>query len=302
MSLNVQINGQSVPNSNLPPSLRVIAPSPLRAAIQKYDRACIPVKCLKNQNNERFIFLQLRDYLEAEGIVSITDVNQYHLEAFRAHLAKRMKNSSVNRRFSPIKNFFGKCVEWGLRYDNPARLKDLPEEDNPFKPWPVDIYCQFMLYTDDIYPYLFAFIYETGCRPIEARNFVWSDVDEYLGFITLRCGKNKQTARLFPITPELTQILRAMRRARMSPYVFTIDGEPINTGSLYHYCKDRLYMINGGEEYTVYGMRHAFGTDLNAASVKSFTLASLMGHKKLETTRQYTKIEKKLLLQALSLR
>lgn len=52
--------------------------------------------------------------------------------------------------------------------------------------------------------------------------------------------------------------------------------------------------------FTVYGIRHGFGTKLARRGVSAFYIAELMGHTKLETTRRYVHSEKKLLIQILN--
>lgn len=300
LELYVKINGEFIPVSNaaLPSTFRPIVKTTLTAAFEKYDRTCISQKCLKNQGVERYLFSQLKTFLETQGALYVDEVMQQHLEEFRAVLAKRMKASSVNRRMNPIKNFFVKCHEWKLIHENPAKINKLKEEQNPFSPWPEEIFFKFIFLTEGVHTELFYFLYLTGCRPAEAKNLKWTDIDHDDGIITLRCGKNAQYTRYFPITDELSRLFHQMKPR--SQYVFTFEGKQLDNQLLYHYCKDRMKQITD-KKLTVYGIRHAFGTNLNAAGVNSLTIANLMGHQKLETTRRYTHHQKNILIQALGL-
>ena len=138
----------------------------------------------------------------------------------------------------------------------------------------------------------------TGCRPIEAKNLKWTDIDYDKKAITVRCGKNAEISRHFPLTEELDIFLHNLKFD--SNFVFSKNKKQINNDSLYQYCKKRLVSL-GLNEYTVYGIRHGFGTKLALAGVSSFYIAELMGHRKLETTRIYVHAVNNQLIDALLL-
>ncbi len=191
----------------------------------------------------------------------------------------------MNRRFNTFKHFFVKCKEWKYIIENPCDgMKKRREENNPHLPWPPDLFKRFIETTSGIYTALFMFFWLTGCRRMEAKNLMWSDINYDELEITLRCGKNAKVSRKFPITEELDKLLHSVKMN--SAYVFSENKKQISNDLLYHYCKCRLKAL-GEPKYTVYGLRHAFGTQLSKEGANAFQIAELMGHSKMETTRRY---------------
>jgi integrase/recombinase XerD len=267
------------------PHLKPIKKTSVKDAILKYDQNCTSHKCIKNRSNERLYFKMFRDFAEGHGIINVDEVTAVLVEDFQSMLYDRMSGASVNRRFNTFKHFFRKCLEWKFIFENPAAgIKKKKEESKPFKPWPTEIVAQFLLLTTDVHTDLFYFLWLTGCRPMEAKNLMWTDIDHDAGEITFKCGKNAKVTRKFPITDEISSLLHQMKMD--SIYVFSKDKKQITNQLLYHYAKDRLKQFTR-ENYTVYGLRHTFGSRMSENGANAFEVAQLMGHTKIETTKRY---------------
>ena len=268
-------------------------------AIQKYVKNCTAKKCIKNQNTEKLYFGILKSFLLGFKINHIDEVTRDHIDQFETFLLKKMKPNSVNRRFCSIKNFFSKCIEWKFILESPCQgLKRRKVEKNPYKPWSPELFEKFIAQTSGQWRNIFNFLWLTGCRPMEAKNLRWSDIDYDDQVLILRCGKNAYFTRKFPITKTLDQFLHTLKMN--GPYVFADENRnPINNDQLYHYCKKRLNRL-GCKSFTVYGIRHGFGTKLASQGVNSFYIAELMGHTDLKTTRGYVHTDKKLLIDVLN--
>jgi integrase/recombinase XerD len=279
--------------------LRVIKKTPIKKAIDKYLENCTANKCVKNQSTERLYFGIFQNFLNSKELTNIDEVTKEHIDQFESLLLKSMEASSVNRRFCAIKNFFNKCVEWSLIVESPClKYRKRKVEQNPFKPWPPDLMEKFLLLTDGIWKKIFMFLWMTGCRPMELKNLRWTDVDYDNQTLKLRCGKNAQISRNFPITNDIDKFLHDLQMN--GSFVFTgPDKKPINNDNLYHYCKKRMVRL-GLVGYTVYGIRHGFGTRLARQGVSAFYIAELMGHADLKTTRGYVHSDKKLLIDILN--
>lgn len=283
----------------LSPNLRPVIKTTIADAIQKYVKNCTSNKCIKNQNTEKLYFKIFREFLESEKITHIDQVSREHVDRFESILLRKMKASSVNRRFCAIRNLFSKCIEWGLANESPFQGKKKRKfEKNPFKPWSPELYEKFIGLCGGNWRNMFRFLWLTGCRPMELKNLRWTDVDYENQTIKFRCGKNSQISRNFPITNEIDKFLHGLQMN--GSFVFTgSDKKPINNDSLYHYCKKRMVKL-GLVGYTVYGIRHGFGTRLARQGVSAFYIAELMGHSDLKTTRGYVHSDKKLLIEILN--
>lgn len=253
---------------------------------------------MKNQAVEKHYFDLFSQFLNKQKINYVDEVDRQTVDKFESLLLARMKASSVNRRFNTFKNFFAKCLEWKFIFENPCQgMKKRKEETNSKIPWTEEIFLRFLKECNSELKMIAQFLWLTGCRPMEIRNLRWSDVHHDEGFLIFRCGKNAEVSRRFPIFPELDQLLHKMKMR--GPFVFLLNGKQVNNDRLYHAFKVRLKSIGLGQ-YTVYGLRHGFGTRLANQGVSAFYIAELMGHSKVETTRKYVHSEKKHLIKVLS--
>ena len=73
-------------------------------------------------------------------------------------------------------------------------------------------------------------ILETGVRPGEAANLLWSDVylqpavHAELGYIAIRKGKSKNAKRNRSLTARAAEVLKARKAGTKSPWVFPGDS------------------------------------------------------------------------------
>lgn len=271
----------------------------IETAIQRYIEICTSQKCLKNQKVEARFFIKFQQYLFTLGHSYINDVKYVDLLEFQNHLLKSMKPSSVNRRLCTIKNFFSMCEKWEFTHKNNAKeIKKKRIESNPYKNWTDEEFSQFIATTDGTQRSLLCFLWQTGCRPIEAKNLKWTDIDYTTMQITFNCGKNSSINRAFPITDSIAKILHNLPID--SIYVFSKNKEQINNDTLYHYVKSRLKRL-GLNHISVYGIRHTFAERLAKANVSPFYIQKLMGHSDMKTTANYIHDDKNMLKQALNL-
>lgn len=269
----------------------------LSAAIKVYVENCTSNKCPKNQHSEKLYFTKLYAFLGSRGVTYADEITPLHIQEFEAALLKKIKVSSVNRRFNTFKHFFVKCLEWKFINENPCHgMKKRREEYNPYLPWTLDLFERFIKETSGIRTKIFWFLWLTGCRPVEAKNLKWTDINYDELELTLRCGKNAKVSRKFPITNQISKLLHSIKLDSL--HVFSDNKKQISNDNLYQYCMNRLKAL-GEAKYTVYGLRHSFGTRLSQEGANAFDIAELMGHSKMETTRRYVHTNKKNLLKIL---
>jgi integrase len=252
-------------------------------ACQKYVSNFTALKCENNQKSEVLYFKIFCEFMRKRDLGYMDQIKLVDIDEFVTFLSKRMKPVSVNRRMSTIKNFLNKCYEWQFIVSQ-FKIKKKKSKPNPHRVWPENVYNSFLERTEGVHTKFFRFLWLTGCRPIEAANLKWTDIDHEKQIITLSCGKNAEISRAFPMTKELSKLLHEMKPERH--HVFFFKGKPMNTACLYVYVQDRLKYVTK-EKYTMYGLRHTFGFRLNRAGANAFAIANLMGHSDLKTTRNY---------------
>lgn len=80
-------------------------------AVSQYLATCTSKKCKKNQNNELLTFKKFKNYLSDYKISSVDEITRMHIDVLESILLEYMCESSVNRRFSTLRNFFRMCEE-----------------------------------------------------------------------------------------------------------------------------------------------------------------------------------------------
>lgn len=244
-------------------------------------------KCIKNQNSEAACFKKFVDFFHSKNIVYIDEIHFRDLSELETIFLSSMKPSSLNRRFNTFRHFFNMCKEWDYIHINPFdKIKPKKIIENHFKVWPQKDFESFIELTSGIHKNLIMFLYLTGCRPVEAKNLKWTDIDYDNKRITLECGKNQGGTRHFPLTDFTSIIFHNMKID--SIYVFSENGKQIENSNLSHYVKHRLKKLSLNH-LVPYGLRHTFASSLNSAGVNAFVIKQLMGHSQIKTTLKYIK-------------
>lgn len=290
---------EDITGNGIIPGASLIKKIKTEIAIQKYIEICTSQKCKKNQKIEANFFEKFNNHLILKGIEFINDVKFVDLLEYQNILLKQMKPSSVNRRLCTLKNFFAMCERWEFTIKNQAKeIKKKRVEYNPYKNWTDNEFNQLISLTDGVQKSLLCFLWQTGCRPSEAKNLKWTDIDYANLQIIFNCGKNSTINRSFPMTDSLAKILHNLPID--SIYVFSKNKKQINNDTLYHYVKCRLNRL-GFSHISVYGMRHTFAERLAKANVSPFYIQKLMGHSDMKTTSNYIHDDKNMLKEALNL-
>ena len=141
-----------------------------------------------------------------------------------------------------------------------------------------------------------VFLWRTGCRPKEASELLWSNVDLDHGFIVLQRHKTVRTQkhpepRIIPLDSVVIKLLTSIRKREEGERVFlTHRKTPWNRYSLGLRIR-RAKMVAGlPDDLKLYGTRHAFGTRGIIAGCDIKTLSVLMGHTDTKMTEHYAHV------------
>jgi integrase len=142
----------------------------------------------------------------------------------------------------------------------------------------------------EIYALAFQFIVNTGLRSGELCNLTWDDVDLESGLILIRAKPGwtpKTSERSFYLNQTCLGILRSLEKRE--EYVFVDEvGRQLEKDNL------RKILIRVAEEAGLVGLtrvhdlRHTFASLMQMNGVDPGTVATILGHKDLGTTKIYT--------------
>jgi integrase len=139
---------------------------------------------------------------------------------------------------------------------------------------------------------ILVFLRYTGCRPAEARNLEWTDIDLEARELILRrhkTSKKTKKPRRIPLHPVVLKLLIFLKRlSQPGTHVFlTHRKTPWQRVSLGQRLKRSRRAAGVAEDAKLYGLRHRFATTalLNGVDIK--TLAELLGHTSTRTSEHY---------------
>jgi integrase len=150
------------------------------------------------------------------------------------------------------------------------------------------------------YKSIFIIMFDTGCRPGEARALLWNDIDlnnesiiirnSFSGNVHRKITKGKKE-RILPMTEEVKKILQNHPKTLRSNFVFhTKYGETIGINCL-RKVWNKACKKAGVEGITLYqGTRHSFASQLVNAGHSLEIIGSWLGHADRQTTDKYAHI------------
>jgi len=139
-----------------------------------------------------------------------------------------------------------------------------------------------------LYRGVFAVMYGCGLRVSEAVSLGVGDVDGKA--MTLRVIGKGNKERLVPLTQGLLEDLRQVfREHKCKPWLFPNKARTnhIDAGNIEHLFRKIRKELGFDESLTPHSLRHGFAMRLFEQHMPAETIAILMGHESVKTTKQY---------------
>jgi len=246
-------------------------------------------------------------FLHQQGKFGVGEVTRDDIRAYLDYLTLERGNSGVTRarKLSAIKSFFNYLVENEGLEANPAasiRSPRIPEKEPVYLS---EEECLRFLQTiarkgrakvKERDMAMAVLLLHTGLRVSELTNLKLSDVDLDRGQIKItRKGDKEQYLHLNgEAVAALVNYLHSRPQAQNDRFFVGTKGQ--NLGRTYIYEVVRRYLKLAGINKSKQGphlLRHTFCTRLYQKGVSPFVIKELAGHKSLNTTMRYIKIENK---------
>jgi len=246
-------------------------------------------------------------FLHQRGKFRIGEITKDDIRAYLDYLAVEKGNSSVTRarKLAAIKSFFNYLVENGGLGANPAASIKSPKIPERVPAYLTDDECIRLLETvahksrpkvrqrDMAIIVLFL---HAGIRVSELVNLELTNVDLEMGQMKVVRKENKE--QYLHANGEAVRVLANYLHSRPQGQNgrFFVGTKGNNLGRAYVYGVVRRYLnlagINKGKRGP-HLLRHTFCTRLHQKGVDPFTIKELAGHKNINTTMRYIKIENK---------
>jgi len=225
----------------------------------------------------------------------IDAVSPKMVEAFREEIRQekgyqgtKLKAATLNRNLALLKHIFSYAVGEGWLEKNPVSRVKFEKENNARDRVldPVEFDC---LQANSA-PHLQAInlmAYQTAMRLGEILGLTWDRVDWKAGLVRLKAEDTKtDEARLIPLTPELTVLLRDLYKVRYlhEPRVFLVRGRSVGSIKTAFNAACRRAEI---QEFHFHDFRHTAVTNMRRAGIDHLTIMKITGHKTLEVFKRY---------------
>lgn len=246
-------------------------------------------------------------FLHQRGKLRVEEVTKDDIRAYLDYLAVERGNSSVTRarKLAAIKSFFNYLVEnEGLEANLVASIRSprIPEKEPVYL---TDSECIRLLRTmarkakpqvRERDMAIAVLLLHTGLRVSELTNLKLSNVDLERGQIKIaRKGGKEQCLHLNgEAVTALVNYLQSRPQGQNGRFFVGTKGQNLSRTRVYEVV--RKYLNLAGiykDKQGPHLLRHTFCTRLHQKGISPFVIKELAGHKSLNTTMRYIKIENK---------
>lgn len=203
---------------------------------------------------------------------------------------KLLAPATVNRELACLKKIINRLVREEVLASNPvSKVKFFNEDNQQTRALSYSEEKLYLMACSQPLQDFAVLMLETGMRPDEIRNLKASDVDLEKGYLEIRKGKTKAAQRRIPLTERAFGIFESRLRNSESDYVFPSERSgnedvPLVKLNNAHYGALRRSNV---VRFRLYDLRHTFATRQAEAGTDLVTLASLLGHSRLEMVMRY---------------
>jgi len=231
---------------------------------------------------------------------AVTRIDRLVLRRYLAHLRKGHATSSVARKLSALRSFFGFLVREGVLATNPGDEVSSPRLDR-YLPTVLSVDEAFSLMETHPGNELLALrdraivelLYSSGLRVGELAALDIGSLDFSAETVRV-CGKGNKE-RIVPLGAQAIAALHDYLRQRGlpptdSPLFLNHRGGRLTPRSIERNLKPRLLQAGIVKNVTPHALRHTFATHLLDAGADLRAIQELLGHASLSTTQRYTQV------------
>ncbi len=243
-------------------------------------------------------------WLAANQIDSISEVDESTIRKYMMESAKRLRLNSVHHMNRGLKRTFYFLKETGLidRDYSFVFALPLPKEHRVRKPIPHEEIAAILRSIDQSTPqgkrdYAMILIGTvTGLRSVDIREMKFENIDWINGEIRITQAKTSKALAL-PLTKDVGEALKNYilngRPESSSEYIFLRTYAPypkLTSSSLYNTFNKYRFAL-GLSRRGFHDLRRALGTSLVTTGTSVTTVAQVLGHRNLESTKQYINLD-----------
>ncbi len=287
-----------------------------KEAWTRYHQIMADNQPLRETATIEMLFERFLDWVQENRKPGTYDKNQRHLSSFAKFIGKRTKISAV--RGSDLSEWVEQEKTWNSTSRNDAIASVIrcfnwavgknflavnPVSQVPNKPrrlrretvLSTDEWQGMLAHVkDEPFKDYLTLLWETGCRPLEARRAEARHLDLEAGLIVFPPSeaKGERHERVIYLTPKTLEICRRWaKRFPEGPIMRNTTGRPWTKDAIN--CRFTRLKKKLGKRVFAYAIRHSYATQGLIDGVDSVTLSQLMGHADVSTlAKNYAHLSK----------
>jgi integrase len=209
-------------------------------------------------------------------------------EGKRVKTSRRLRPATVNREMACLKALFNFAIKADVLAKNPvSRVKFLAENNQQTR---VLNYTEQQSYLSNATPVLHdvaSLILETGMRPEEVYTLRPENVDLLKGHLQVPQGKTAAARRMLRLTSAASDVLRRRVSGLKGPYCFPCESDPSRPIPKVNNAHDRAVKASKVAPFRLYDLRHTWATRAAMSGIDLVTLASMLGHSRIQMVLRY---------------
>ncbi len=223
--------------------------------------------------------------------ISPEDVERFKV-ARASHLSpktgRKICPATVNGELACLKIVFNYFIRLDVLIKNPvSRVKFLAENNEQTRVLSFEEQRLYLLAAPQPLRDVAALMLETGCRPEEIYRSQKEDVNFTEGYLLIPKGKTKAARRKIPLTANAVDFLhrRSLDTAGsfLFPHQFDEDKPMLKVNWQHHQAISKSQV----KTFRLYDCRHTYASRMAMSGVDLVTLASLLGHSKIQMVMRY---------------
>jgi integrase len=203
---------------------------------------------------------------------------------------KPIQPATVNRKLACLRAVFNNAIKGDMPVKDPVSktaAKALREDNEQTRVLSYDEQNKYLAVATPMLRDVASLMLETGMRPEEVYRIQPENVNLAGAYLFNPYGKTKAARRRIPLTAAARSILARRMEGLETPFLFPCETDPTRPVPKVNNAHDRAVKVSKVAPFRLYDCRHTWATRAAESGIDLVTLASLLGHSKINMVMRY---------------
>lgn len=201
---------------------------------------------------------------------------------------RALRPATINRELACLKAMFNFAIKADVLAKNPvSRVKFLAEQNEQNRVLTFKEQALYLAHATPTLRDVATLMLETGMRPEEVYGLESSNVRLADGFLMVPKGKTPAARRRVNLTAAASAILRERIKAAKGRFLFPCETDEKRPIPKVNNAHDRAVRDSKVAPFRLYDCRHTWATRAAESGIDLVTLASMLGHSRIQMVLRY---------------